>query len=131
MAGDGRWPKGVSGNPSGRRKGAVNLASILKREIAKRPEGDQRTYAELLVGRVIKDANEGDKDAMNLVWRYAQGLPVATLPDGAQAGILFTVYAPPGVDEPDIIDVKPTPPARNIIDVKAKALPEAAPPGQA
>ena len=101
------WKPGQSGNPGGRPKGVPGLASTLKRLVAQKHPDQRRKWAEVLVRRVLRDAENGDANAMALVWKYAEGLPVAKLPEGSSTGIMFVVTAPPGVDEPDIIDVKP------------------------
>ena len=49
-----RWKKGESGNPNGRPKGSISVVSALKRELAKVPEGEKKTYLELLVKRIMK-----------------------------------------------------------------------------
>ncbi len=100
------FQKGQSGHPGGKPKGTVSLAATLKRLIAQKHPEQRKKWAEVLVRRVLKDAERGDINAMNLVWKYAEGLPVAKLPEGATAGIAFVITAPPGVEEPDIIDVQ-------------------------
>ncbi len=100
------FQKGQSGHPGGKPPGVPGLAATLKRLIIKKHPDQRKSYAEVLVRRVLKDAEGGDINAMNLVWKYAEGLPVAKLPEGATAGIAFVITAPPGIDEPDIIDVQ-------------------------
>lgn len=111
------WKPGQSGNPGGRPRGVPGLAATLKRLIAKKHPDQRRAWAEVLVRRVLKDAEDGDINAMNLVWKYAEGLPVAKLPEGATAGIAFVITAPPGVTEPDIVDVRPKVPELGLGDI--------------
>jgi hypothetical protein len=82
----------------------------MRRLLATKPEGEKRKYAELIVRRTLDEARRGDSAALALVWKYAEGLPVAKLPEGAAAGIMFMITAPEGVEEPDIIDVQARPP---------------------
>jgi hypothetical protein len=87
----------------------VSLVARVKKALKKRPPGQRGTYADHIALRVVKDAAAGDRDATNLVFKYIEGLPVATLPEGATAGIAFVITAPPGIEEPDIIDAVPKP----------------------
>ena len=47
------FPKGVSGNPDGRPPGTFSLLTLLKQELQKVPEGqDKKTYADLIIKRI-------------------------------------------------------------------------------
>lgn len=68
---DGTFPKGVSGNPNGRPKGAVSLLSILRQKLA----ADDGVTANELVDATIRDAKNGDAQARKLCWEYIEGKP--------------------------------------------------------
>jgi len=55
------WPKGVSGNPSGRRRGSVSLAAALARSLTKRD-------AEAICRKLISLAKRGDVPALRLLF---------------------------------------------------------------
>ena len=67
-AADGRFVKGVSGNPAGRPKGSKNKITILKltAEEAFRERNEQAINA--VLDQILVDALEGDKAARKLVW---------------------------------------------------------------
>lgn len=73
----GRFPKGVSGNPAGKPEGTFSLITLLKQELQKCPEGqDKKTYADLIVKRMLKEAIEkGDQQQIRLIWNYIEGMP--------------------------------------------------------
>lgn len=60
------WPKGVSGNPSGKRKGCVSLVATLKRLFS-------RADAESVVRRLVALAQGGDTQAMKLIFDRLDG----------------------------------------------------------
>jgi hypothetical protein len=68
-----RFKKGESGNPSGRRKGSRNLATVLERELAQRVtivEGGKKmrlTKQEVVVKSAINKAMKGDSRAFNTI----------------------------------------------------------------
>lgn len=68
-----RFKKGQSGNPSGRRKGSRNLATVLERELAQRVtiiEGGRKmrlTKQEVVVKSAINKAMKGDSRAFNTI----------------------------------------------------------------
>ena len=74
---DGRFGPGNCANPDGRPVGSFSLVEILKAELQKCPEGqDKRTYADLIVKRMLKDAIEkGDQQQIKLIWNYIEGMP--------------------------------------------------------
>ncbi len=104
----------------------MSLLVTMRRLLATKPQGEKRKYAELIVRRTLDDARNGDSAALSLVWKYAEGLPVAKLPEGATAGMAFIITAPPGIDEPDIIDAQPRAPALGPGDISpdSEAQPE-------
>jgi len=55
------WKKGESGNPKGRPKGSVSIVEALKNKLEEVPDGQKKTYLELLVLRYMKNAvQDGD-----------------------------------------------------------------------
>lgn len=75
------FKKGYSGNPDGKPEGAFSLLAILKAELQKCPEGqDKKTYAHLIVKRMLKEAIEkGDQQQIKLIWNYIEGMPKQNL----------------------------------------------------
>lgn len=71
----GRFVEGQSGNPDGRP--VFSLVAILKAELQKCPEGqDKKTYAELVVAKMLKEATtRGDHAQIKLIWNYIEGMP--------------------------------------------------------
>jgi hypothetical protein len=55
------WPKGVSGNPSGRRHGSVSLTAALARTLTKKD-------AEAICLKLISLAKSGDVPALRLLF---------------------------------------------------------------
>lgn len=66
---EGRFPKGVSGNPAGRPKGSKNKITMLRLtlEEAVRNDGIEEMYK--VARKIIDQALEGDKDSQKLVWQ--------------------------------------------------------------
>lgn len=56
------WPKGMSGNPSGRRKGTVSLTAALKRLLTTED-------ASAIVRKVVDLAKNGDLRAIELLFQ--------------------------------------------------------------
>jgi len=74
----GRFAKGNLGGP-GRPKG-LSITALVKAELDKAPEGEESTYAELLIRQLLKKAIvEGDSSTQKLIWNYIDGLPQASL----------------------------------------------------
>lgn len=80
------WPKGVSGNPSGRRK-TRPITELIVAELAKQDGRRLRTRDQALVERLISIALTGKRSdalkAMQLIMSYVDGLPVARQEIGA------------------------------------------------
>lgn len=74
----GRLLPGNTANPNGKPEGAYSLLAILKRELQKCPEGqDKKSYGELIVRRMLKEAIEkGDVQQIKLIWAYIEGQPI-------------------------------------------------------
>jgi hypothetical protein len=76
--GKGRFVPGHEGK-GGRPKG-LSITSLVRAELDKAPEGDESTYAELLIRQLLKKAIvEGDSSTQKLIWNYIDGLPQANL----------------------------------------------------
>jgi hypothetical protein len=74
----GRFTQGNLGGP-GRPKG-LSITSLVRAELDKAPEGDESTYAELLIRQLLKKAIvDGDSSTQKLIWNYIDGLPQASL----------------------------------------------------
>lgn len=74
------FKKGQTGNPNGRPVGSFSLTAMLRDELQNIPEGeDKKTYAEMLVRRVLKMAiADGNEQMIKLCWNYLEGLPKET-----------------------------------------------------
>ena len=72
---EGRWKKGVSGNPRGRPKKQDSLTSLLKEEIKKICPADRqkRTWEELMVLATLQLAMKGNAAALKEVWERLDG----------------------------------------------------------
>ena len=66
---------GQSGNPAGKPPGTVSLRTELRKQLSGMPEGQRRTFAELLVTSALADAIMGDARARKLVFEYIEGRP--------------------------------------------------------
>ena len=72
-----KWKEGQSGNPNGRPKGSgLSLATLLKRKLEDVPEGAKKTYAELLIDRILQMAiqDKNDQQIKNIL-QYIEGMP--------------------------------------------------------
>jgi len=72
---DGTFGPGNNANPNGRPK--FSLVSILKEELQKCPKGeDKKTYAYMLVRRIIKSAiQDGNDQQIKNILNYVDGMP--------------------------------------------------------
>lgn len=62
------WPKGVSGNPSGKRKGSVSLTAAIKRILIAEPE-----QVEAIARTLIRGAIAGDVQMARLLFERVDG----------------------------------------------------------
>lgn len=77
----GKFIKGVSGNPAGKPVGSgLNLTSLLKEHLESVPEGQKTPYKDLFIKTLLKKALiDKDIQALKLIINYVDGLPVATI----------------------------------------------------
>lgn len=67
---------GASPNPEGRPKGSFSITAMIKAKLQEIPEGEQESYADLLIKRILKDAIEkGDARLIKQIWNYMDGMP--------------------------------------------------------
>jgi hypothetical protein len=96
-----RFKKGQSGNPMGRKKGGLNLLTILHRELQRTieiREGDDRkrvTKLEAIVKGLVLRALKGDPRALSVLFDRAQRHFGGTDDETAES---------PGIDDQKIID---------------------------
>ena len=70
-----RFPKGQSGNPTGRRPG-LSITRLVRDELQKPTSpGSKVTKAEALAAMIVNLAQAGDRTLIPLVWRYVDGEP--------------------------------------------------------
>ena len=71
-----RWKKGESGNPAGRPVGSVSITAEIKRKLQEIPDGQQKSYLELLINRILKQAVvDGNEQMIKQIWSYIDGPP--------------------------------------------------------
>ena len=74
-----RWKKGESGNPAGRPAGSVSITAEIKRKLQEVPDGQQKSYLELLINRILKQAVvDGNEQMIKQIWSYIDGPPKQT-----------------------------------------------------
>ena len=91
----GRFVKGQSGNPNGKPAGiTISITSLVKKELQKCPKGyDKKTYADLIVKRILKNAiEEGDDKMIGRIWAYMDGLPKQNLDLTSQGEKITPIY---------------------------------------
>jgi len=70
------FPRGVSGNPSGRPVGTKNLTTKVREALEKIAEGEDYTYEEAFIKSILKKAIlDGDTSTQRLIWNYLDGMP--------------------------------------------------------
>lgn len=71
------FPKGVSGNPGGGRKG-LSITRLVREELLKPTvEGSKITKGEVVASKVVDLAQAGHPTFVPLVWKYVDGEPKA------------------------------------------------------
>lgn len=70
------WKKGQSGNPAGRPVGSISITSMIKKKLEEVPDGQKKTYLEILVSKILQRAIvEGDPQMIKTIWSYTDGQP--------------------------------------------------------
>ena len=63
-------------NRAGRPRGTLSITSAIRRKLQEMPEGQDKTYLEFLVEKILKKAViEGDQPTIKNIWNYIDGLP--------------------------------------------------------
>lgn len=84
-----RFSKGETGNPNGRPKGSISLAELVKKELELVPKGEKKSFAELLIAKVMDMALKGNFQAIKLIWSYVDGLPRQTIETNEETPLLI------------------------------------------
>jgi len=93
----GKFKPGISANPGGRPKGSVNLTTILKKKLKECPEGEEKTYGELFIDRLIELAIiEKNINAYKLIMNYIDGLPKGDLGGEYLQNVFVNIIKPNG-----------------------------------
>lgn len=72
----GRLLPGHTANPKGKPKGSFSLISMLKAELQKKPKGQKKSHAYLLIQRILKAAiADGDDAQIKNILQYVEGMP--------------------------------------------------------
>jgi len=72
----GRFKAGLSGNPTGRPTGCVSITAEIKKKLQEVPDGQQKSYLELLINRILKQAVvDGNEQMIKQIWSYIDGTP--------------------------------------------------------
>ena len=72
----GQFKPGYSGNPDGKPEGSLSITTEIKKKLKEIPEGQQKTYLELLINKIMHKAIvEGDQTTLKAIWNYIDGLP--------------------------------------------------------
>lgn len=68
-------------NPHGRPKGAgISITTEIKRKLQEIPEGQKKTYLQILIDRILKQAIvDGDDTMIKNIWNYIDGMPKQTM----------------------------------------------------
>ena len=70
------FKKGQSGNPNGRPTGSVSITAEIKKKLQEIPDGQQKSYLELLINRILKQAVvDGNEQMIKQIWSYIDGPP--------------------------------------------------------
>ncbi len=99
-----RFPKGVSGNPSGRQK-LTRLTDALREQVSEElPNAPERTIAEAIARKLIKLALDGDIAAIREVFDRTEGKPKQAIDLDLQVSDWRTEAQKYGVTEEDVIN---------------------------
>lgn len=76
----GRFIKGTSGNPAGKPKDSISIVHVIKKKLQEVPEGQKKTYLELLVDRILRGAIvDGNDQQIKNILQYVEGMPKQNL----------------------------------------------------
>lgn len=85
-------PNQQSLNPNGRPKGSFSLIGMLKHELQTVPQGADKTYAELLIKRILKSAiNDGNDQQIKNILQYIEGVPERGIENNVQVNNFVVV----------------------------------------
>ena len=71
-----RFKKGQSGNPKGRPAGYISITTEIKKRLQEMPNGQKKTYLELLISRILKlGVVDGNEQMIKIIWNYVDGMP--------------------------------------------------------
>ena len=71
-----RFKKGQSGNPKGRPAGSISITTEIKKRLQEMPDGQKKTYLELLINRILKlGVVDGNEQMIKVIWNYVDGMP--------------------------------------------------------
>lgn len=85
-------------NRAGRPKGAFSIVAMLKEKLQEVPKGQKKTYAKLLIDRILKKAIvDGDSQMITKIWQYIDGMPkrmVEQTNDNIQRVVIYKPEVP-------------------------------------
>ena len=82
------FPKGVSGNPKGKKPGTISVVAGIKRKLEEVPDGQKTTYLELLINRIFKQAiQEGNEQMIKIIVNYVDGMPVQAVENKTEGSL--------------------------------------------
>jgi hypothetical protein len=98
-----QFPKGISGNPSGRPK-LTKLTNALREQLAEiAPDAPEETIAERIAKTLIRLALSGDVQAIKEIGNRTEGLPKQAIDLDLQINDWRTLAQNYGVSETDVI----------------------------
>jgi hypothetical protein len=80
------WPKGVSGNPKGRPPKGHSITEMIMSMMDEKPE-IKRGIGE----KIIQLANNGDVQAIKMLWAYIDGEPIRKQVIDSDSGIKVSI----------------------------------------
>lgn len=73
---DGKFGPGNIANPNGRPKGSVSVVEAIRRKLEECPDGDEKTYLQLLTQKVFDKAlDDGDVQIIKDIINRVDGMP--------------------------------------------------------
>lgn len=90
---------GQSGNPKGRPPGSVSITAEIKKKLQEIPEGQQKSYLELLINRILKQAVvDGNEQMIKQIWSYIDGTPRQAENSDSATPVIINVSNKTGVE---------------------------------